>query len=87
MKLAKKIMAATLALTMAAGMASCGDKDNSSNGSSVAPGKDLNNDQKQIVDAHASELPDKELSNKTITWMAHYDICLLYTSPSPRDTR
>lgn len=74
MKLAKKIMAATLALTMTAGMAACGDKDNSSDGSSVAPGVDLNESQKQIVDAHASDLPDKELSNKTITWMAHYDI-------------
>ncbi len=77
MKLAKRIMAATLALTMTAGLFACGDnEDTSSDASSVAPGVDLNADQQAMVDAYAddSRLADVELENKTITWMAHYDI-------------
>lgn len=74
MKLVKRLTAATLALTLTASLAACGDSDASSTGSSVAPGKEMNDSQNQMVDALADQLPDKELENKTITWLAHYDI-------------
>ena len=73
MKLAKRLMAASLAVIMAAGMAACGSSDKKDE-SSVAPGKDLNEEQQQLVDSLASKLPDRDLKNTTIKWMAHYDI-------------
>lgn len=73
MKLAKRLMAASLALMMAVGMASC-SKSGSSDTKSVAPGKDLNSSQKDKIGELASKLPDVKLDNTTIKWMAHYDI-------------
>lgn len=75
MKAIKRVFAGVLALSMAAAVASCGKSDGGDNNtSSVAPGKELNEDQKAQVDALGDELPDIELENKTIKWMAHYDI-------------
>ena len=34
----------------------------------------MTDDQKEQVNALQDKLPDIELSNKTIKWMAHYDI-------------
>lgn len=73
MKTMKRILAGSLALTMAVAMASCG-KTGGDSTSSDAGGKDLTDDQKKQVAELADQLPDIELENKTIKWMAHYDI-------------
>lgn len=72
MKTMKRIFAGALALTLTAAMASCGKSGGST--SSVEAGKDLTDEQKEQVSALADQLPDIELENKTIKWMAHYDI-------------
>jgi ABC-type glycerol-3-phosphate transport system substrate-binding protein len=72
MKAMKRILAGSLALTMAAAMSSCGSTGSST--SSENTGKELTDDQKDQVAALADQLPDIELENKTIKWMAHYDI-------------
>lgn len=76
MNLAKRLMAGALAITMACGMAACGSSDAKDSGStsSVAPGKDLNDEQKAIVDALQDQVPDRELSSSEITWLSHYDM-------------
>lgn len=73
MKTMKRILAGSLALTMAVAMASCGKKDGDST-SSDAGGKELTDEQKKQITELADQLPDIELENKTIKWMAHYDI-------------
>ena len=40
----------------------------------------MTDDQKEQVNALQDKLPDIELSNKTIKWMAHYDINLVMVS-------
>lgn len=75
MKTMKRLLAGALAMSLAAAMASCGgngskDKDTSS----VEPGKDLSDDAKAQVAELADQLEDVDLANKTIKWMAHYDI-------------
>lgn len=72
MKLAKRIMAAACAMTLACSMAACGS--NSGDSSSEAKVAKMNEEQRNQVDALKDKLPDTELSNKTIKWMAHYDI-------------
>ncbi|MCD8094550.1 MAG: extracellular solute-binding protein [Ruminococcus sp.] len=72
MKTMKRILAGTLALTMSVAMASCGSS--SSDTSSEDTGKDLTDSQKEQVADLADQLPDIELENTTIKWMAHYDI-------------
>jgi ABC-type glycerol-3-phosphate transport system substrate-binding protein len=72
MKAMKRILAGSLALTMAAAMSSCGSTGSST--SSENTGKELTDEQKDQVAALADQLPDIELENTTIKWMAHYDI-------------
>ncbi|MBR1393853.1 MAG: extracellular solute-binding protein [Ruminococcus sp.] len=79
MRLAQKITAASLALLTAAAAAGCGSSDSSGGdaaNSSVSSGKDLNESQKEQLASLAddSALATEELKNKTIKWLAHYDI-------------
>lgn len=70
----KKVLAGAMALSMAFAMASCGKTGGKEDTSSVKPGKELTDDQKEQVSALQDKLPDRDLANKTIKWMAHYDI-------------
>ncbi len=70
MKLAKRIFAASVALLMAASMASC-EKSSSSTKQS---GTKLTDKQQEIVEKMKDKLPKIELKNKEIKWLAHYDI-------------
>lgn len=72
MKAMKRIFAGALALTMAAAVTACGNSKG--NSSSDAGGKDLTDDQKKQVEDIGASLEDVDLANKTIKWMAHYDI-------------
>lgn len=73
MKLAKRILAASFALVMAASLASCGGSG-SGDSSSQAKLSKLNEKQEEMVKTLLDKLPEKELKNKTIKWLAHYDI-------------
>jgi len=73
MKMAKRIFAAACALSLACSMAACGSSSSDSS-SSKKEAKAMTDDQKEQVNALQDKLPDIELSNKTIKWMAHYDI-------------
>ncbi len=73
MKMAKRIFAAACALSLACSMAACGSSSSDSS-SSKKEAKHMTDDQKEQVNALQDKLPDIELSNKTIKWMAHYDI-------------
>ncbi len=70
----KKLLAGAVALTMTAGMVSCGNSDNASDTSSDDTGIQLNDEQAEQVASLADQLEDIELENKTIKWIAHYDI-------------
>ena len=72
MKLAKRLLAGSLALIMAAAMASCDKSEGDS--SSAAKISKLNAKQEEMVKGLLDKLPDIELENKTIKWLAHYDI-------------
>jgi len=84
MKLVKRLSAASLAVLMAASISACGSSDSSgdaaANGDTTTattePGKELNEDQKnQVASLTENEnLKKTELANKTIKWLAHYDI-------------
>lgn len=86
MKLAKRLSAAALAVLMAASVSACGDSGSSGDAAgststesealvTTEPGKELNESQKeQIASLTDNSALDKELSNKTIKWLAHYDI-------------
>lgn len=71
MKMAKRILAGSFALIMAASMASC---DKKGADSSKAEMTKLNKQQEEMVKTLLPELPEKELKDKTITWLAHYQI-------------
>jgi hypothetical protein len=73
MRKTKQIFAAVLALAMAGATASCG-KSSGGDSSSDNTGIKLNEDQAAQVADLADQLPDVELENKTIKWIAHYDI-------------
>lgn len=73
MKKIKKLLAGVLALTMTAATASCGTKE-SGDSSSNDTGIQLNEEQAKQVASLADQLEDVELENKTIKWIAHYDI-------------
>ena len=74
MKMAKRFLAAACALTLSCSMmAACGSSS-STDSSSAADVKEMNDDQQAKVDAQLDKLPDTELANKTIKWLAHYDI-------------
>ena len=73
MKLAKRILAGSVALIMALGMASCTDSDDKGNNG----GGNFTDGQKEIVEKMKEKLPEgaeTALENKTIKWLAHYDI-------------
>lgn len=73
MKKAKRLLAGILAFTMTAGMISCGSEkkaDSSSNDTGIK----LNDEQVEQVATLADQLEDVELKNKTLKWIAHYDI-------------
>lgn len=65
----KRILAGLVAAVSVMSLAACGDKDDSK-----APAVELTPNQKLVVSDAANQLPEKELANKTITWMAHYNI-------------
>lgn len=73
MKLAKRLLAGSLALIMAAGMASCGSSGSGDDESKANLSK-LNAKQEEMVKTLLDKLPEKELANKTIKWLGHYDI-------------
>ena len=73
MKLAKRLLAGSVALIMALGMASCTESDSNSSGN----GEGFTEKQKEIIEGMKEKLPEDaadSLKNKTITWLAHYDI-------------
>lgn len=70
MKMTKRILAGLLATVSVLTLVACSDKDTSS----AAPVVDLDPNQKLIVSGAADKLAQKDLANKEITWMAHYDI-------------
>ena len=76
MKMTKRILAAACSLTLAASMAACGSSssDSSAASSSKAPAASLTESQKEKINDLQSLLPDETLDNKTIKWMAHYDL-------------
>ncbi|MCD8095155.1 MAG: ABC transporter substrate-binding protein [Ruminococcus sp.] len=74
MKDFKKLIAGTVALTLTIGLVSCGSTDGSEETSSDDTGIQLNDSQAEQVASLADQLEDVELENKTIKWIAHYDI-------------
>lgn len=76
MKLSKKLLTAAFAVTLCCGLASCGSSDSAttSNTSSDKGEIKLDEDQAKTVADLKSKLPDTELKNKKIIWLAHYDI-------------
>lgn len=73
MKIAKRITAATLALALTFGLAACGS-DSEGSTKTTTPAQTLNTDQIAAVEDVASQLPDIELANKEVIWLAHFDI-------------
>lgn len=74
MKITKRLLAGVCALTLCCGLAACGGSGSDTESSSKAKAIEMNDDQKAQVSELANKLEDKELANKTIKWMAHYDI-------------
>ena len=78
MRKTKRIAAAALAALTAGGMISCGSAAGSSSAdtttTTTAAGKELNAEQAEQVASLEDQLEDYELKNKTIKWIAHYDI-------------
>lgn len=70
MKLTKRIIAASVALIMVVGMASCGSGEKTDTSSDT----EFSERQKQLVEKMKEKLPDIKLKNKEITWLAHYNI-------------
>ena len=73
MKLAKQLLAGSVALIMALGMASCTNSDDNDN----TNGSGFTDEQKEIVEKMKDKLPDDAKDSqkgKSITWLAHYDI-------------
>ncbi|MCD7742247.1 MAG: extracellular solute-binding protein [Ruminococcus sp.] len=73
MKTMKRLLAGTLALTMSFALASC-TSGSSDDTSSENTGKELSDEAKDEISELQDQLPDIELENTTIKWMAHYDI-------------
>lgn len=74
MRSAKKILAAVFSLGLAAAVSACGQSGNSSSSSQAQGGVDLNESQAEQVHSLEDQLEDFELENKTLKWIAHYDI-------------
>lgn len=69
----KRLLAGICALTLCCGLAACGGSG-SGDSSSEAKTIEMNDEQKEQLSGLESKLEDKELENKTIKWLAHYDI-------------
>ena len=71
MKLAKRLLAGSVALIMAMGMASCEKSTTTTDGNDG-----FTDSQRKIVEGMKDYLPKdaKKLENDTIKWLAHYDI-------------
>lgn len=75
MKKMKKLLAGTLALSMAASFISCGPaKSDGKEEATTKPGVDLSEEDKETISELKDQLPDIELENKELKWLAHYDI-------------
>ncbi|MBO5449516.1 MAG: carbohydrate ABC transporter substrate-binding protein [Ruminococcus sp.] len=74
MKFAKRLLAGVCALTLCCGLAACGGSGSSDDESSKAKSIDLNDDQQKQVEDLTAKLPERDLANKEIKWLAHYDI-------------
>lgn len=85
MKLVKQLSAASLAVLMAASVSACGSSDSSGDAAAsggdeaivtTQPGKELEESQKEQLASltNDSDLKIDSLENKTIKWLAHYDI-------------
>lgn len=74
MKITKRLLAGLCALTLCCGLGACGKDSGSEDSSSKADVIDLDEDDKAKIDDIANQLEDIDLENKTIKWMAHYDI-------------
>ena len=74
MKNTKKLMAALCAMTFCFSAAACGSDDSAAGESSSVQEKEMNESQKAQVQELTSELEDKELENKTLRFLSHWDI-------------
>ena len=75
MKMAKRCLAALCAFTMCFSVAACSGNSGDNASSGTAKGvKSLNSEQKKKIEELKKQLPDTKLEDKTVTWMAHYDI-------------
>lgn len=82
----KKIFAGLMALSMMAGLTACGNNDGSSDATSeettttttaktvAVNTEELKEDEAAALEDTMSQLQDIELENKTIKWLAHYDL-------------
>ena len=82
----KKIFAGLMALSMMAGLTACGNNDGSSDATSeettttttaktvAVNTEELKEDEAAALEDTMSQLQDVELENKTIKWLAHYDL-------------
>jgi ABC-type glycerol-3-phosphate transport system substrate-binding protein len=86
MNCTKKIVSGIMALAMVAGLSSCGNKEGAEQttttsttaATTTTAGVEINTAQldeedKAKVNSVADQLPDVELENKEIKWLAHYD--------------
>lgn len=86
MKNMKKTLAGLMAVSMAFGLCACGGSDESSEETTTAEvtttttatvainTETLNEEDQGTLDDVSSKLVDQELENKTIKWLAHYDL-------------
>ena len=82
----KKIFAGLMALSMMTGLTACGNNDGSSDATSeettttttaktvAVNTEELKEDEAAALEDTMSQLQDVELENKTIKWLAHYDL-------------
>ncbi len=83
----KKIFAGLMALSMMVGLTACGNNDGSSDATSeetttttttaktvAVNTEELKEDEAAALEDTMSQLQDVELENKTIKWLAHYDL-------------
>ena len=82
----KKIFAGLMALSMMAGFTACGNNDGSSDATSeettttttaktvAVNTEELKDDEAAALEDTMSQLQDVELENRTIKWLAHYDL-------------
>ncbi|MCD7730411.1 MAG: hypothetical protein LUI05_02795 [Oscillospiraceae bacterium] len=83
MKNTKKILAGIMALSMTAALTACGDSESESaeetttttTAKTVAVNTEtLKEDEETALEEVMTQLQDVELENKTVKWLAHYDI-------------